>query len=312
MKTAACLQRSNPLSLTSLRPLGLCSIPCVQCNLASLSDELTAADAIIAGAAGPMWGATAWCSAESVPSPFWAAALWDAGSMRCIAKPRFIISAGLGLLPNGVPAGSTIFAPSNSAVQDLARGQVTAQSVAALPDSTKAALAATVLYHILLGGLQSADQLAGAGGVTTALPGGNLSAADEGWLSSALVLTDATGTPAAVEGSPIQACGAEIYIVDAVLLPAGLLDPAFPSVTPEQGAAILAGSSAGAPLMGPSPEAWLPAEAPSAGGDGSGGDALTSLLTPGIQPGDVNFDYLLLSRQWGPTFCATTSCSRDA
>lgn len=261
----------------------------------------------------PMWGATAWCSGESVPLQFWAPAVWDAGSyaLRCQttlhAEP-----AGLGLLPNGLPAGSTIFAPSNSAVQDLARGQVTAHSVAALPDSTKAALAATVLYHVSLGGLQSADQLAGAGGMTTALPGGNLSAADEGWLSSALVLTDATGTPAAVEGSPIQACGAEIYVVDAVLLPAGLLDPGFPSVPPEQAAAILAGSSAGAPLMGPSPDAWLPAEAPSAGGDGSGGDALTALLTPGIQPGDVNFDYLLLSRQWGPTFCATTSCSRDA
>lgn len=214
-------------------------------------------------------------------------------------------------MPNGVPPGATIFAPSNSAVQDMARGQVTAEAVAALPDSTKAALAAIVLYHAALGGLQSADQLAGAGGVATALPGANLSAADEGWLSSALVLTDATDTPAAVVGSPIEACGSEIYIIDAVLLPAGLLDPAFPSVPPDQAAAILAGGSGGAafpPLPMLPPEAASPAEAPSAGDAAS----LTALLTPGVQPGDVVFDYLLLARQWGPTFCTTTSCSRDA
>lgn len=222
--------------------------------------------------------------------------------------------AGLGLLPNGVPAGTTIFAPSNTAVQDMVRGQVTAEAVAALPDSTKAALAAVVLYHTALGGLQSADQLTGAGSVVTALPGATLTAADEGWLSTALVLTDATGTPAAAVGSPIEACGAEIYVIDAVLLPAGLLDPGFPSVLPYQAAAVLAGDSggiAGPPLLAPSPAAGPSAEAPSAG-DGSSGGALTALLTPGVQPGDVPFDYLALARQWGPSFCTTTSCSREA
>ncbi|PSC77036.1 S-RNase [Micractinium conductrix] len=225
------------------------------------------------------------------------------------------IVSGLGLLSGPVPAGLTLFLPSNDALASTTRGGAAdAAQLAALSDEARGKLAAAVLYSVgaPAAGALAPDALQSAGQVTTALPDAPPLAvlADDGWFAdAALSLTDATNATAGV-AETVQACSSVLYVLDKVLLPAGLLDPAFPSVAPDQAAAILAAvPTGGTPPL--SPAQPLPSPAPASGDEAR--DAALALLPQllAAQP-TPGFDYLMLARQWGPSFCAAGSCSQPA
>lgn len=181
-----------------------------------------------------------------------------------------------------------------------------------------------LLYHIAPGGPLGEDAIGGAGAVATALPGAApLQATDSAW--SGLQLRDATGVQAAVAADPAAVCGSAVYVLDRVLLPAGLL--AIAETSPEAAAAALGGSSTSS--SSPTGSAGSTDDAAAGDTSSAGGDAVTGDSTSGgatsssttsgegsaalqVPPGFVpeGWDYLAFARQWGPAFCATAQCSK--
>jgi hypothetical protein len=160
---------------------------------------------------------------------------------------------GFGLLPQGVPAGVTIFLPTNDAVDGLLAGipfpgltiDNLVEQASAIPLVLNK-LVSALLYHIVPGGAFTPEDLLAEGTLQTALPDYTL---QFDGAAGNYTLTTLAGQTVGVQG-PVEACGSSIYIVDQVLQPAALLS--IPDTTLEEALAIL-GQSAATPAPAPAP-----------------------------------------------------------
>ncbi|PSC69770.1 RAN binding [Micractinium conductrix] len=136
------------------------------------------------------------------------------------------------LLPDGVPAGATIFLPNNAAAQGLTAElelpstlEYIVGAADALGPQLKQRLISIVAYHVSPTGAKDPAALAAVGELATALGGNVLLVTNSS--DGRTLLTDARGQQAGVVGGPppavLDACGSAVYALDKVLMPADSL-----------------------------------------------------------------------------------------
>lgn len=161
------------------------------------------------------------CGGEDPPLPTVAEVAQQQGFTALVAAAN---KAGLSSALSDSSATLTVFAPTNTAFNQLATQLGFASADAMVTALPSGALANILQYHVLSARKQAADLPAGSSTATTLYRYNNAATTLALTVSNGVSLQDAALTTARVTQADVQASNGVIHVVDKVLIPPGVLN----------------------------------------------------------------------------------------